>query len=401
MDNLAHVRPDHVPAELVVDADIYNLPGGEVDPQCAWRALQGPGPLSWSPRNGGHWTANTPEAVFRFLRDFENLSALQLSIPPVDMGDALIPNQSDPPAHGDYRRNVMAFFTSDAVDAMAPDVRELCIELIEELRPQGQCEFVMDFAFRFPLGIFLRMMGLPDADRMYLRRLSEAFTDSAEVEKKTAAALELEAYIDRAIEERIAHPRDDAITAITRFRINGRPYTRSEMRGNVRQHMAAGLDTVAGMLAFIVLHLARHPAQADHVRSCLGDEVAMHQIVQEFLRRFTIVNPSRRVSRDFTHENITLKKGDMIIMPITFFNLDENRESPEEVDFARANKRHVSFGSGPHACAGALLAREEIRIFLEEWLTRMPQVRLDPDHPPRLQALPLNQVRELRLQWDV
>jgi cytochrome P450 len=122
--------------------------------------------------------------------------------------------------------------------------------------------------------------------------------------------------------------------------------------------------------------------------------------VQEFLRRYSIVSSSRLVTQDYTYEGVTMKKGEMVLMPSAFFNLDETRPEPIRVDFQRGNKKHITFGSGTHACAGALLAREEIRIFLEEWLTRMPQVRLDPERPPVMKAMSLNGAESLWLQWD-
>lgn len=399
MEQAARVIPDYVPPELVVEADIYKLPVGEGGAQCAWAQLKGPGPISWSPYNGGHWIANTSDAVFRFYRDFENFSAKELSIPPVNAPDPFVPNQSDPPQHADYRKNIMPLFTSDAVEAKSDEIRALCVELIEEMKPKGECEFFMDFALKFPLGIFLNMMGLPPEDRMYLRRLAEIFSDSPVLEEKVAAAKELADYVDKHLDDRIANPRDDVMTMVTGFKIDGRPYTRSEMRGTVQLLMAAGLDTVAGMVSFVALHFAQHPEHADYVRSKLGDEKEMHQIVQEFLRRYPIVSSSRRLLKDYTYQGVTMKKGDMIVMPSAFFNL-ENRECPEKVDFERANKRHITFGSGTHACAGALLAREEIKIFLEEWLTRMPEVRLRQGSAPRVEALVLNGVKEMHLAWD-
>ena len=52
-------RPAHVPADLVVDFDIYAPPGVERDYHAAWLALQKPElpPIVWTPRNGGHWIA--------------------------------------------------------------------------------------------------------------------------------------------------------------------------------------------------------------------------------------------------------------------------------------------------------------------------------------------------------
>ena len=394
-------KPDHVPAELVVDFDLYNIPGSDLDPQAAWRAIKPKGPLAWSPRNGGHWIASSPETVFRFYRDSEHFSVSELSIPKMGQEYLMIPNQVDPPMHAEYRRNIMPMFTTDAIGAMAGDVRELCVELIEEMLPRGECEFVMDFAFRFPLGIFMRMMGLPDSDRMYLRRLVEKFSDDPDPAVKADAAGKLGEYIDQQIEDRIANPRDDATTRVTQFTIEGRPYTRAEMRGTVRLLMAAGLDTVAGMVCFLAWHLAIHPEDGDFIKAKFDDERAMQDIVQEFLRRYSIVSSSRMVKQDYTYEGVTLKQGEMILMPSAFFNLDDARPDPIRVDFQRHNKKHITFGSGIHACAGALLAREEIRIFLEEWLTRMPQVRLDPDRLPILKAMSLNGAQELWLKWDV
>ncbi len=394
--------PDHVPAELVTDVDIYDIPGGDTDPQAAWRAFRTKGPLSWSTKNGGHWVATEGAAVFQFFRDAKNFSSKVIAIPDPGPDDRQLPIQSDAPDHTEYRKNIMPLFTAEAIDSLTRDVRDLAVSLIEEMKPKGKCDFVMDFAFQFPLTIFLRMMGLPLEDRMPLRRLVERFTDSPDIEQRMLAHKELHEYVDAAVADRIANPRKDAITRVTQMSIHGRPYTREEMRSTVVLMLHAGLDTVAGMVSFMALDLARNPDHAAQVRARLDDETAMHQVVQEYLRRFPIANMTRQLTCDFTYEGVTMKQGDLIILPPTFFNMDEGRmDNPDVIDLDRASTRHISFGSGPHTCAGALLAREELRIFLEEWLTRMPEVRLDPAHPPRVHAMPLNAVNELPLVWEV
>jgi len=388
--------PAHVPPELVVDLDIYDFPPG--DAQTNWSLFERDRPLSWSPYNGGHWIATTADAVFRFYRDVEHFSSRQIVIPKIGEDDRMIPIQIDPPVHADYRRNIIGLFDQSAVEAMSRDVRTLCVSMIEEIRQQPEIEFVQGFAFQFPLTVFLRMMGLPLEDRRYLRSLVERFSDSPDLAEKMAAHAELHVYIDKAIEDRIAHPRDDAVTMVTRSRIGDRPYTRQEMRATIQLLMAAGLDTVANLLGFITHYLATNPSQADHVRANLDNDVVMHRVIQEFLRRFPIVNSSRILAKDYVYDGVTLLAGDMIILPATPFNLDEARGEPEHVDFDRKSARHITFGSGPHSCAGALLAREEIQIFLGEWLTRIPVFRIDPARPPKMRALPLNAMSELWLK---
>lgn len=394
--------PSHVPSDLVVDVDMYDIPGGREDAQGAWRELKTKGHLSWSPRNGGHWIATTAEAVFELLRDARHFSSHFVAIPKIEGKIRMAPIEADPPEHAAYRKTIMPLFTSDAVDRLGEEARRLCVDLIEEFRPRGQCEFIQDFAFKFPLGVFLRMMGLPDEDRMYLRELVERFVTSPELEVKIAAEAELHAYIDRALDERVANPRDDATIMILNANYEGRRYTRDEMKGTIILLLFAGLDTVAGFLAFITLHLAQRPDHAAFIRTRLGNETAMHEVAQELLRRFAIANLGRIMAEDYEYHGVQMKKGDMVLLPTSIFNMAPDRiDNPDEVDFQRANFKHVSFGSGPHTCAGALLARKEIRIFLEEWLTRIPEFRLDPANPPSARAMPLNQVISLPLEWDV
>ena len=49
---------------------------------------------------------------------------------------------------------------------------------------------------------------------------------------------------------------------------------------------------------------------------------------------------------------------------------------PHAFDLERESNRHLSFGAGPHRCAGSNLARMNLRIALEELLDRVHDVRL-------------------------
>ena len=250
--------PEHVPAGLVVDVDIYAMPGGEVDPQGAWRTFQGKGPLVFSPYNGGHWVPTTGDDVVSVYRDTARFSSRLVAIPDPD-ADRMLPIQADPPIHSRYRANIQGLFTQGEVDRLEEDIRALTIELIEAFRTRGECEFVSEFSLQLPILIFLKMMGLPPEDRLFLRSKIEIYVASPDLQEKIAAHQEIHRYLETWIDRRIAEPAEDAVTRVVRSEIDGRPYTREEMVATLTLLLHAGLDTVTMMLGFIAKHLAEHP----------------------------------------------------------------------------------------------------------------------------------------------
>lgn len=387
--------PAHVPAELVVDVDIFDIPGHREDPQGCWRIFKGKGPLVYSPYNGGHWIATTGEAVFRFFRDPEHFSSAAVAIPD-PQADLMLPIQLDPPEHTKHRANVQVLLTPSRVTDLDPYIRELTIELIEGFREKGECEFMSEFALHLPLLVFLRLMGLPAEDRLMLRDMVEKFLNSTDIQTRIEAHMEVHHYMEKWVAIRKADPKEDGLTHVINSTIDGRPYTDKEILSTLTLLLQAGLDTVANMLGFMQWHLARHPEDREYIRNNPG---RMNNVVQELLRRFTGPQMARKLAKDYTYEGVTLKKGDLILLSPFFFNQDEEKFSAvDTVDFER-DSRHITFGSGPHTCAGALLARREIATFLEEWLTRIPDFSLDPKRPPRIKAAQQNAVERLWLVW--
>lgn len=389
------VIPDHVPADLVVDHDIYDLPGSAVDPQLAWQCFRGRGPLVYCWKNGGHWVPTQAKAIAQFYRDTANFSSRKVLIPQPD-ADAMLPIQADPPLHGQHRANVQVLLTPERVMKLERSIRDLAIELIEDFRHKGECDFVADFALQFPLIIFLRMMALPIEDRHALRGIIERFNYDPDLAVKTQAHEELNVYLESWLQRKIDRPDEGAVSHLTRCTVDGRPYTRQEMLSTFMLLLQAGLDTVAMMLSFIAIHLARHP---EHRRFIREHDDRMMDVIQELMRRYAGPNMSRVLAHDYVHEGVLMKRGDMIILPASLYNMDESiAPNPETVDFDRA-VRHITLGTGPHTCAGALLARKEITIFLQEFLNRIPDFDLDPDRPVVMHAAPQNNVSSLWLKW--
>lgn len=391
--------PDHVPAHLVVDLDIYDLPGAGDDPQRAWLGFRGHGPIVWSPHNGGHWVATEGVDVAAFFRDHRRFSSASVTIPSVP-AEPLLPLEADPPVHGDYRRAILTYLTPARVRGLEGEIRALTGELIDGFLPARACEFIGDFAHRLPLIIVLRLLGLPLEDRAYLHARTEIFARHPDLDAKVAAYGEVRAYLDAKIAERRAAPGDDLISHLLAAEIDGasggRPLDTRELLSTCTMVTFAGLDTVAAMFGFIALFLARNPEQRGFI---LANPDLMPAIVPELLRRYATSNMGRVLAEDVVHGDVTMKRGDHIMLSPSLHNLDpEIFPHPERIDFDRP-PRHISFGSGAHTCAGAQLARMEVQIFIEEWLRRIPDFAVAPGAAVPARAGPVNTIDHLPLVW--
>ena len=163
--------------------------------------------------------------------------------------------------------------------------------------------------------------------------------------------------------------------------------------------LLGGLDTVMSTMGFIASFLARHP---DHRRQLIDDPTIIPKAVDELMRYYGATGTARVVTEDIVYKGVQLKEGDRVLIQSMFHGQDPRRfPNPETVDFTRKDVRHATFGQGTHRCIGALLARLEMRIFIEEWLKRIPDFRIAEGKAPVVERGMVNSMRSLWLQWPV
>lgn len=393
--------PSHVPANRVVDFDIFNPPGVETDYFEAWTALlAGPG-LVWTTANGGHWIGAKGDIVRQLWADADRLSSECLAVTP-GLGEVMqfIPLQSDGPAHKAYRSPVVKGFASRFISALEPSVEAAARELIAGLRDRGSCDFVTDFAEVLPLNIFLNLIDVPLEDRPRLRELGVQLTrpdGSMTVEGLKQAA---DDYLWPFIEQRMREPGDDLFSRILELPVGDRPWTVDEAQRMCRNLLFGGLDTVAAMVGMVALHLARHP---DDQRMLRENPDLVPAATDELMRRYPTVAVSRNAIVDVDVDGVTIKKGDLVYLPSVLHNLDPVCfAAPEEVRFDRGLTpvRHTTMGVGAHRCVGAGLARMEVIVFLREWLTGMPETSLDPVRPVTMKGGNVGSCTSIPLVWQ-
>ena len=389
--------PAHVDPSLVVDFDYLNPPGlyEHGDVYRSWGTLLAGPDIIWTPRYGGHWILIRAEDVKWVQETYQIFSHEEYIVP---RGDTpwLPPLTVDPPNNIPYRAVINPSFTKKRVeDVYQPTIRALTIELIERLKRRGQCEFVDEFARVMPVSIFLGIANLPLDRRREFMEWGRGF---AHKETMATYAPKIAAYLAEVLEERTRNPGEDLLSRIAGFR-NSRHYkNEQELVGMAMLLFAGGLDTVASELSFAMRHLAQHPEQQRRLRS--QPEIAP-QAAEELLRRHGLSNSARLVVREVERKGVRFLPGDMVMVSLVCSGIDERaHENPLQVDFDRAPSQHNTFGHGPHVCVGATLARMELRVFLEEWFQRMPDVRLDPALPPRPHTHTVNGLASLNLLWD-
>jgi cytochrome P450 len=392
--------PANVPKDRVVDFDIFAFEVENGEYQRALKKLTDAGApdVIWTPRNGGHWIATRFEAIGVVLGDNDHFSANELTVPKQPPGTPKMrPLQSDPPEHVKFKNLLAPALAPKPVAKLGEVARALTISLIDGFKDRGRCEFIGEFAQHLPIAIFMQIVDLPDSDRLDLTGWAEKALRGETEDIRRQGRMQVAAYGMQKVMERRANPGQDLISNIATARIDGELLDETTLTGMVTLLLFAGLDTVASMLGFFARFLAMNPS---YRRQLIDDPTLIPNAVEELLRRFPIILAAREVKADCDFYGVTLKTGDMVVAPTPLAGLDERQfADPLTVDFKRPKPIHDTFGAGTHRCMGSMLARIELRIFLEEWLKRIPDFEIEPGAEVKVSARQVATITSLPLVW--
>jgi camphor 5-monooxygenase len=400
LSNLAPL-PSHIPPERVVDFDMYNPSGmAEAGPHEAWRRLRDGSKfdLVWTTRNDGHWIALREQYVRKVYRDVEHFGSRVIQ-PPVSEGldSKLVPTHKDLPEHTPFREILNKAVGMTAAKNWDGRIRKVAGEVIDELVSRGGCDYVADYAKPFVFRLILSTMDLPIEDGPKLSNLIGQFTRPDGSMTMAQVFEKFFDYIDPIAVERIGRDGDDIISVAVNCLVDGRPMTRDERCGLVSVLIVGGLDTVINMSSFYMEFLARNPA---HCKQLADNPSLIPKAIEEFIRRFPVLAEGRLVKKETELDGVPLKVGDFVLAPSVLAGLDDRaNKCPMDVDFSRKKISQVSFGDGPHICAGQYFARQEMKITLEEWFKRIPEFEIAPQSRVKYGAGTVLAVETLPLVW--
>ncbi|WP_433186437.1 cytochrome P450 [Actinoallomurus sp. CA-150999] len=332
----------------------------------------------------GFWMLTRYDDVLAGFQDPETFTNEITSALNPQKGIDLLPQRLGGQAHADMRRVINPYFSPAAVRRIEPFATTRCAELVEELAPKGTCDFVADFAIRYPTEVFLVLLGLPAADgEFFVPWADDTFRGffGGDPDKARAASERIMAYFADLVALRRVKPLDpkeDLVSRLVEARVDERPMPEKDILTICMTLMLAGLDTTRSALGYMFWHLARNEPD----RRRLTDEPDLGPAaVEEFIRLYPLViQAGRETARPVDLDGIEVAPGDVVWLGIGSANRDP-RKFPDPDRFILGRKgvnQHLGFGAGPHRCLGMHLARLELAVVLREWHARIPDYRIDP-----------------------
>jgi cytochrome P450 len=369
-----------------VDLEFYQRHYDYMDPreaqmhEAAVEFLPSQCPVVRSDAWGGFWVVNDYALARSVCSDWETYSSVperQFTRIPGKL--ARSPVDTDPPVQREYRHLLNPYLTPARVAQFEPDVRDLCGELIDTFVEDGRCDLVPQFSRLFPGRMLYRsLFGIDDGDVAMVREWMMLTVLEPKHPDAPAALANWYAWIFDLIERRRAEERrDDILDALLYATIDGQPIGKDALAGAILALIEGGFSTTTDSISSAMLRLAQDQDLQTRLRE---DPSLIPSALDEFLRFDPpVAGAARLCTRDTVLGGVEIKRGDRVYIHIRATHRDAKEfDDPNVLDITRERNRHLAFGVGTHRCIGSNVARQNLRVALEELLARLGAFRI-PD----------------------
>ena len=328
--------------------------------------------------------------------------------------------RTDPPRHSSYRALINHAFTVSRVRGMTQYIETVVNDLIDDLikhhNDHGEVDFVSQFAIPLPCIVIADQLGVP-RDRIWdLKRWSDAmlapgggFIDDDEALECGKQVVQAQQFFAQVIADRRTTPQDDIISDLAHTEFKDpesgelRKLDMYELMDLLDQLLTGGNETTTNALGSALMLLLNSPQDLEKLTT---DASLIRNFIEEALRLETpVLHLWRAATQDTEIGGVKIPKGSSIALGYASANRDEqvfDNSELMQIDRKKAGA-HLAFGSGPHHCPGAALARQELFSTFTILLHRLRNICTVNPHEPFLH-IPhgfLRGLEHLRLTFTV
>jgi cytochrome P450 len=303
-------------------------------------------------------------------------------------GDQIV-NLDDEP-HTKLRAFVNTLFVPSRLKASEEFIQVYCNEMVSNAVADGGVELISKIATPYVTMVVADLLGVPMEDRqIFMDAIAKGPVPGAldGTDPMSGGAdhpfAVMGTYFYGYIADRRANPRDDILTQFANAKYNDG--STPDIYDLVQLGMfmfGAGQDTSAKLLGNSMKYLVEDQVLQSRLRE---EPKLIGAFLEEVLRiEGSTKQTARLARRDAKIGDVEIPAGTKILVALSAANRDPRRwDDPNELIVGRKKAiEHLGFGRGKHVCAGAPLARVEVRVIMEKFLQMTSRIELDLEKHP-------------------
>ena len=253
--------------------------------------------------------------------------------------------------------------------------------ILESLSDQDLIDVVNEFAKPVSAQALKSVTGLTNMTWQEMDRVSQGMIDGcanyirdSSVEKN---CYDCTRSIDNHIQERMEQGLGSDPSLLSVFASVNEKF--ETISANIKLAISGGQNEPRDAIAGTIATLLKNRQQ---LKKILDGEFNWLKAFEEYARWMSPIGMSpRRIAKDFSYKDFELSENDRVFLMFGSANRDEDIfEKPNEFRLDRNVTQSISFGAGPHFCAGAWISKTLIaEVAIPMFFEKFPKIELQSE----------------------
>jgi len=251
-------------------------------------------------------------------------------------------------------------------------------EILDSLSDQREIDLVNEFAKPVSAEALKIITGLTNMTWQEMDRVSQGMIDGcanySQNKKVEENCHNCTASIDFHIRDRLEQDLGSDPSLLSVFKAKN--VTFETISANVKLAISGGQNEPRDAIAGTIATLLQNPNQLEKI---FNGEFDWLKAFEEYARWMSPIGMSpRRIAKDFLYKDFNFFENDRVFLMFGSANRDEEIfENAEKFKLDRNLARAISFGAGPHFCAGAWISKTLIaEVAIPMIFEKFPNIKL-------------------------